>query len=116
MSAPRSLPARSMSENFPCTRCMPGDRTTIWNTACERDELELADVCNRRRGQRASRGAGGGAAGPRGTGYLAGGPGGVAVLDELEHLVDVVHHLLGEAHDLHLLLAVLQHPQLGLVR
>lgn len=40
----------------------------------------------------------------------------VPVLDELEHLVHVVDHLLGEPHDLHLLLAVFQHPQLRLVR
>lgn len=48
VSAPRSLPARSMSENLPCTRCMPGDRTMIWNTACDRELFELADVCNHR--------------------------------------------------------------------
>lgn len=44
VSAPLSLPARSMSENFPCTLCVPGIRAIIWNTACDLEELELALV------------------------------------------------------------------------
>jgi len=45
VSAPLSLPARSISENLPWMRLMPGVRTTIWNTAWDREEFEFADVC-----------------------------------------------------------------------
>lgn len=44
VSAPRSLPARSIKENFPCTLVIPGDRKTIWKIACDLEEFELADV------------------------------------------------------------------------
>lgn len=43
VSAPLSLPARSMSENFPCI--FPFLRRMIWNTAWLRDEWAFADVC-----------------------------------------------------------------------
>lgn len=43
VSAPLSLPARSMSENFPCI--FPFRRRMIWNTAWLRDECAFADVC-----------------------------------------------------------------------
>ena len=45
-SAPRSLPARSMRENFPCkvlARLL--FRRIIWRMAWERDELAFAEVC-----------------------------------------------------------------------
>ena len=45
---------------------------------------------------------------------LAGGADVVAVVDQLEHVLHAVDHLLGEADDHHLLLAVLEHAQLGL--
>lgn len=43
VSAPLSLPARSMRENFPCI--FPFLRRMIWKTAWLRDEWALADVC-----------------------------------------------------------------------
>ena len=36
------------------------------------------------------------------------------MVDQLEHVLHAVDHLLGEADDHHLLLAVLEHAQLGL--
>ena len=42
VSAPRSLPARSIRENLPCI--LPLRRRMIWNTAWLRDEWALADV------------------------------------------------------------------------
>lgn len=44
VSAPLSLPARSIRENFPWTLSVPGIRAVIWKTAWDRDELEFALV------------------------------------------------------------------------
>lgn len=43
VSAPRSFPARSIRENFPCS--FPRLRKIIWNTAWLREEWAFADVC-----------------------------------------------------------------------
>lgn len=44
-SVPRSFPAKSTNENFPCSVDMRLlRRKEIWRTACERDELEFAEV------------------------------------------------------------------------
>lgn len=40
----------------------------------------------------------------------------IAMLDDLQHLIDTVDHLLGQPDDLHLLFAILQHAQFLLVR
>ena len=45
----------------------------------------------------------------------AAGPDVVAVLDELQHVLHALHGSLGEADHLHLLLAVLQDTEFGLV-
>lgn len=45
VSAPRSLPAKSINENLPWIRFKPGDLTMIWNTACDLDEFVFAEVC-----------------------------------------------------------------------
>lgn len=42
-SVPRSLPARSTRENFPCN--LSSQRRMICSTAWEREDLELAKVC-----------------------------------------------------------------------
>ncbi len=45
VSAPRSLPARSISENLPYRGFLAVlFRKIIWNTACDRDECWFADV------------------------------------------------------------------------
>lgn len=44
VSAPRSFPAKSINENLPWTLFATGLCKMIWKTACDRDELLLADV------------------------------------------------------------------------
>lgn len=45
VSAPRSLPAKSIRENLPYnSEHLSRLRRIIWKTACDRDEFELADV------------------------------------------------------------------------
>lgn len=44
-SVPRSFPAKSTNENLPCSvEARLLRRKEIWRTACERDELVLAEV------------------------------------------------------------------------
>lgn len=44
MSEPRSLPARSTNESFPRSLEVSLSRRTIWQMACDRDEVSFASV------------------------------------------------------------------------
>lgn len=108
VSAPLSFPARSIRENFPCI--FPRRRRMIWKTAWLREEWALAavwpDVLEgiRERVKVALEDNPGAA-----PALLS--PAAVSHFDELQDVLGAFDLLLLQAHHLHLLLPVLQHPQ-----
>lgn len=116
-SVPRSLPAKSTSENLPCSvvaRLLR--RRTIWRTAWEREELALAEVCPdvlRRKKTICMLMS----FSPWHT-HTQYGPCLPACAAQLDHLYDVFccgHGDLLQAHHLNLLVLILQDTQLGLL-
>lgn len=109
VSAPLSLPARSIRENFPCI--LPRRRRMIWNTAWLREEWALAAVWpdvleggTRERVEVVLEDN-------LGTAPAVLSPAAVSHFDELQDVLGAFDFLLLQAHHLHLLLSILQHPQ-----
>lgn len=108
VSAPLSLPARSIRENFPCI--LPRRRRMIWNTAWLREEWALAAVWpdvlegTRERVKVVLEDN-------PDTAPAVLSPAAVSHFDELQDVLGAFDLLLLQAHHLHLLLPILQHPQ-----